>query len=165
MNALLLLLALASDPIPRGSSRLELDIDGTKLEVFVHKPESYAGERLLVVMHGVNRNADEYRDHAVELGQRYCVYIEIHGEDAYCALGRGGIGIVSLFNPASPVLYKILDTPGVAAGIVFRPDGLNDVQMVVGDARAGMRLYGRPAPGGFTGDGDNGGGAEDGGGQ
>jgi hypothetical protein len=53
MNALLLLLALASDPIPLGSSRLELDIDGTKLEVFVHKPESYRGEKLLVVMHGV----------------------------------------------------------------------------------------------------------------
>ncbi len=71
MNALLLLVALTADPITLGSSRLELDIDGTKLEVFVHKPEAYRGERLLIVMHGVNRNADEYRDHAVELGQRF----------------------------------------------------------------------------------------------
>jgi len=71
MNALLLLLALAADPIPLGSSRLELDLDGTKLEVFVHKPETYAGERMLVVMHGVNRNADEYRDHAADLGERF----------------------------------------------------------------------------------------------
>jgi len=94
-----------------------------------------------------------------------CVDIEIDGEDAYCALGRGGIGIVDLSIPASPMLHTILDTPGVAQGIVFRPDGLNDVQMVVGDARAGMRLYGRPAPGGFTGDGSDAGGDGGGGGQ
>ncbi len=94
-----------------------------------------------------------------------CVDVEIDGEDAYCALGRGGIAILDLFDPASPMLHTLLDTPGVAQGIVFRPDGLNDVQMVVGDARAGMRLYGRPATGGFAGDGSDAGGNGDGGGQ
>jgi pimeloyl-ACP methyl ester carboxylesterase len=39
--------------------------------VFLYKPESFKGERILVVMHGVNRNAEEYRDHAEKMGDRF----------------------------------------------------------------------------------------------
>lgn len=61
----------AADPLPEGKSRRTIDVGGTPLEVFFHKPAQWSGERLLLVMHGTLRNADEYRDHAVGMGDRF----------------------------------------------------------------------------------------------
>ncbi len=57
--------------IPAGKSRLDVDVLGKELELYCYKPANYAGSRLIVVMHGVNRNADEYRDHACEMADRF----------------------------------------------------------------------------------------------
>jgi poly(3-hydroxybutyrate) depolymerase len=61
---------LRADPIPSGKARLEVDA-GETLELFTYKPANYAGGPLLLVFHGVGRNADEYRDFAVTLGDRF----------------------------------------------------------------------------------------------
>ena len=58
-------------PLAEGKDRFTLEARGKTLEVFTYKPKAYPGERLFVVMHGVNRNADEYRDNAVALGDRF----------------------------------------------------------------------------------------------
>ena len=58
-------------PLPRGSARRELELGGSRLELFTYKPESYRGERLLFVHHGTLRNADEYRDHAQSMAERF----------------------------------------------------------------------------------------------
>ena len=78
----LALLVLPLDPpgpdearLPVGSARVELDFDGVKLELFTHKPKDWKQERMLLVFHGVNRNADEYRDHAVVLAERYSMLV------------------------------------------------------------------------------------------
>ena len=57
--------------IPAGKSRFEIDVLGNELELYCYKPANYSGSRLIVVMHGVNRNADEYRDHACEMADRF----------------------------------------------------------------------------------------------
>jgi pimeloyl-ACP methyl ester carboxylesterase len=120
MNALLLLLSLAADPIPAGSSKLDLDLDGTRLEVFVHKPESYRGEKLLVVMHGVNRNADEYRDHAVGLAQRFGMLVAAPKFDEVRfpsrAYQRGGI-LKADGSAAEPKEWTYAYIPKVAAAL------------------------------------------------
>jgi pimeloyl-ACP methyl ester carboxylesterase len=67
--------AASIGPLPVGSARIEVDLDGTKLEVFTHKPADWRGERMLFVFHGVLRNADEYRDHAVVLAERYSMLV------------------------------------------------------------------------------------------
>src|SRR5262245_55645728 len=57
-------------PLPAGSGSVEVQLDKTRLEAFTYKPAGYdpkAGT-LLLVFHGVNRNADEYRDFAKPLG-------------------------------------------------------------------------------------------------
>jgi pimeloyl-ACP methyl ester carboxylesterase len=41
------------------------------IHCFVYKPENWSGERMILVHHGVLRNADEYRDHAIVLGDRF----------------------------------------------------------------------------------------------
>jgi poly(3-hydroxybutyrate) depolymerase len=57
--------------IPPGKATVSADLGGTKLELYTYKPASYKGERLILVFHGVLRNADEYRDHSVGMGDRF----------------------------------------------------------------------------------------------
>lgn len=82
MNSLFLLLvsllltACGAAPVrgvegfPAGKSSVELDL-GAKIECFTYKPEHWGGKRMILVHHGVLRNADEYRDHAIVLGDRF----------------------------------------------------------------------------------------------
>lgn len=95
LNALALLLAFAADPLPAGPSKVELDLEGVKLEVYTHKPADWDGQRMLMVFHGVNRNADEYRDHAVGMGERFDMLVVAPRFDAERfpsrAYQRGGI--------------------------------------------------------------------------
>jgi len=44
---------------------------GTDIECFIYKPARWSGERMLFVLHGTLRNADEYRDHAIPMGDRF----------------------------------------------------------------------------------------------
>jgi pimeloyl-ACP methyl ester carboxylesterase len=53
-----------NDTLPKKAEPLEL-------ECFTYKPALWDGRRMILVHHGVLRNADEYRDHAVPLGDRF----------------------------------------------------------------------------------------------
>jgi poly(3-hydroxybutyrate) depolymerase len=57
--------------LPQGPAKVEIELSGTKLEVFTYKPASYSGEKMIMVFHGVLRNADEYRDHSKGMGDRF----------------------------------------------------------------------------------------------
>lgn len=70
MLSVLAALCLVADPIPSGTSQLVVDV-GVPLTVFAYRPATYKGDRLIVVFHGVNRNADEYRDNARAMGERF----------------------------------------------------------------------------------------------
>jgi pimeloyl-ACP methyl ester carboxylesterase len=50
---------------------ITLDVAGKPIDVYTYKPQGYRGDRFLMVFHGVLRNADEYRDHAKSLGDRF----------------------------------------------------------------------------------------------
>lgn len=65
------LATLALDEIPAGKSEVKLALGETELAVFLHRPAAWKGERLLLVMHGVLRNAEEYRDHAIGMSERF----------------------------------------------------------------------------------------------
>lgn len=54
----------AAEPIPVGSGRVELTFGTTKLEAFTYKPADYDAKAgpLVLVFHGVLRNAADYRD-------------------------------------------------------------------------------------------------------
>ncbi len=57
--------------VPTGKAELTVKVGPVDLVVYTYRPEKWSGERLLVVMHGVLRNADEYRDHATSMGDRF----------------------------------------------------------------------------------------------
>jgi pimeloyl-ACP methyl ester carboxylesterase len=46
-------------------------VEEVQLECFTYKPAEWEGERMILVCHGVLRNADEYRDHAIVLGEKF----------------------------------------------------------------------------------------------
>ncbi len=54
-----------------GAGRFTLDARGCHLEVFTYRPAQYTNGPLIVVLHGMNRNAADYRDHARPLAERF----------------------------------------------------------------------------------------------
>jgi hypothetical protein len=61
----------ASSGIPPLRGHVKLDINGTVLDTYTYKPPHFKGDRMILVFHGVLRNADVYREHAVEMGKRF----------------------------------------------------------------------------------------------
>lgn len=70
-SLLFALVALLPSSISVGVGMIEVDLDGTKLEVYTYKPDSYKGDKMIMVFHGVNRNADTYRDNSKGMGDRF----------------------------------------------------------------------------------------------
>lgn len=58
-------------PLATGAGKTTVVVDGVSLEVFTYKPETYKDGPLIVVFHGMLRNADTYRDNAKGLGDRF----------------------------------------------------------------------------------------------
>jgi poly(3-hydroxybutyrate) depolymerase len=70
---LLLLLAwlpLGAGPIPAGRGRIEFPLAGAPFTLFTYKPAGYKDGPLVIVFHGVVRNAENYRDFAIPLAER-----------------------------------------------------------------------------------------------
>ncbi len=84
-SILLLCLALQSPTqIPSGDGQTEIAVGADRLpiDVFTYKPERYRDGPLVIVCHGVLRNAEEYRDHAKKLGDRLSALIIVPRFDA-----------------------------------------------------------------------------------
>jgi hypothetical protein len=64
----------AADPIPPGDSELTADLGHTRMTVFTHRPKCEQPS-LLLVFHGLNRNAQGYRNRTRRLGDELCAII------------------------------------------------------------------------------------------
>ena len=98
--ALLLWMALTAasgcaEPIAPGSSQFVFGAGREEITVFTHKPGGYSGGPLLIVMHGMNRNAEDYRDFAIKLATQLKVIVAAPLFDkerfSTAAYNRGGI--------------------------------------------------------------------------
>jgi dienelactone hydrolase len=67
----LVMVPLHAAPLPVGASETALDVEGTRIPAYAYKPPSYHGGPLLLVLHGLGRNAAGYRDYARPLADRY----------------------------------------------------------------------------------------------
>lgn len=84
MHALLFtgLLLLSADPLPVGKSAVEVQFGDVPLKLFAYKPENFRNGPLLMVFHGVLRNAEEYRDHSVAMADRFgALVVSPHFDD------------------------------------------------------------------------------------
>lgn len=57
--------------LPSGPSRTELPDPAEPISLFTYKPPTYRGGPLLVICHGVQRNAEDYRNFAITLAERF----------------------------------------------------------------------------------------------
>ncbi|WP_406700788.1 hypothetical protein V5E97_18540 [Singulisphaera sp. Ch08] len=85
---LLACLTIGQGSIPAGSAKLSLDLPAAKMEVFTYKPANYRDGAMLMVFHGMLRNADEYRDHARAMGDRFGMLVVAPRFDA-AQFGKG----------------------------------------------------------------------------
>jgi pimeloyl-ACP methyl ester carboxylesterase len=65
------MLLFAADPLPVGKSTIEVNFGEVPLTLFAYKSKDYSDGPLIMVFHGVLRNAEEYRDDSVEMGDRF----------------------------------------------------------------------------------------------
>ncbi len=73
--AALLCWATAGAAASGGSAEQTADLGGEPIQVFTYAPPNCAVTAILVVFHGVDRNAGPYRDDAIPLAQRYCMFV------------------------------------------------------------------------------------------
>ncbi|HEY0981467.1 hypothetical protein [Schlesneria sp.] len=73
MHVLLMMSLLFADvePLPIGKSVVDVQFGEVSIPLYTYKPADYSDGPLLMVFHGVLRNADEYRDDSVEMGNRF----------------------------------------------------------------------------------------------
>lgn len=65
------LLLNAANPLPAGKSTVDVQFGDVPLKLFTYKPNGYTDGPMIMVFHGVLRNAQEYRDDAIEMGDRF----------------------------------------------------------------------------------------------
>ncbi len=124
MSPLILpLLLLVPTSVPVGTATLQLDLPPARLAVFTYKPARFKDGAILIVFHGVNRNADEYRDHARAMGDRFGMLVVAPRfdvaqfgpgmyqqgglfQDKKLAPAHGGRGITSRRSPSTSAASK-----------------------------------------------------------
>jgi dienelactone hydrolase len=67
--------AVVAAPIAPGNGQQTVDIAGTRMTVFTYRPPNCPDLSLLLVFHGVARNARSYRDYARPLADRNCLML------------------------------------------------------------------------------------------
>ena len=58
-------------PLPMGPGKIEFPNGTEPITLFTYKPPTYKDGPLLVVCHGVQRNAEDYRNFAITLAERF----------------------------------------------------------------------------------------------
>ncbi len=106
--------------VPIGKGQRVVQLDAVDLSVFTWRPEHWSGHRMLMVLHGVLRNADEYRDDAIAMGQRFDALVVAPKFDAErfpsrCYQRGGILRADGSAAPADEWTYALI--PRIAAAI------------------------------------------------
>ena len=67
--------SLHAAPLPAGPGKFECPNGTEPITVFTYKPPTYKEGPLLIVCHGVGRNAEDYRNFAITLAERFGVIV------------------------------------------------------------------------------------------
>jgi hypothetical protein len=65
----------ANASIPAGTGQQTVELEGISLQVFTYQPTGCTVSGALLVFHGLERNAEAYRDYTIQLGQRICMLV------------------------------------------------------------------------------------------
>lgn len=70
-----LALALHAASLPAGAGVQDIPTTGGIIKVFTYKPSLYKGGPLVLVFHGASRNAEDYRNFAIAVAERFKVLV------------------------------------------------------------------------------------------
>lgn len=70
-----LALTLRAAPLPAGASSQDITITGGTIKVYTYRPSLYQGGPLVLVFHGAGRNAEDYRNFAIAVAERFKVLV------------------------------------------------------------------------------------------
>jgi pimeloyl-ACP methyl ester carboxylesterase len=108
---------LTAQKIPVGSSTMVYPNEGEPLTLHTYRPSTYAGGPLLLVFHGVKRNAEDYRNFAVNMAERFRAIIITPEFDSTrfpsARYQRGGLMKGKQAQPASAWTYATV--PGIVS--------------------------------------------------
>lgn len=74
LSLLAAVVALA-EPLPAGRGRIEFPLQNAPFTLYTYKPAGYKDGPLLIVFHGIVRNAEEYRNFAIPMADRFGVML------------------------------------------------------------------------------------------
>ena len=106
----------SAQTIAPGNGQSSVTLADTRMNVFTYKPTTCEPRRLLVVFHGLNRDAGPYRDHARTLADRLCaiaVAPEFDAQRFPTALYQLGGSTVDLVAPLVEWARKAAAQPGM----------------------------------------------------
>jgi pimeloyl-ACP methyl ester carboxylesterase len=116
---LLVLSASFAQPIQIGSSSSIYENNGEPLTMFTYKPATYKAGPIIVVFHGVRRNAEDYRNFAITMGERFKAIIVTPMFDsvrfASSRYQRGGIMKSDKVQPKEKWTYSMI--PGLVSHV------------------------------------------------
>jgi hypothetical protein len=140
-------LPLTAAPIPLGDGYQVVKIGNSNLEVFTYKPASYTNGPLLLVFHGVDRNAATYRDNAKGMADRFgmAVAAPLFDKSRFpsALYQRGGIANQKALQPQD----KWVGTLAVGlADHLRRDEGRPDMDYYMIGHSAGGQFLARLAP-------------------
>jgi len=72
---LLMICGPASAQIPSGRAQQTVNLGGMPMEVFTYRPARCSNPSLLLVFHGLNRNASGYRNYARPIANKLCMIV------------------------------------------------------------------------------------------
>lgn len=108
-------LGAMAQPLPMGSSSIVHENNGEPLTIFTYKPATYKDGPILVVFHGVKRNAEDYRNFAITMGERFKAIIVTPMFDSVrfsaARYQRGGIMKGDKVQPQEKWTYSMI--PGI----------------------------------------------------
>ncbi len=129
--------------IDEGKSKVVITINEIGLDVFVYKPKNYRGDRMIIVFHGTLRNAEDYRDHSMEMGDRFGALIIAPKFDSErfptWRYQRGGL-LDAEGKLASPEAWTYAFIPKIAEAIKQREDQHAMKYWLIGHSAGGQFL-------------------------
>lgn len=135
--------APALPDVPVGKAEFLVTAGPVELQVYTYRPANWSGGRLLFVMHGVLRNADEYRDHAVGMGDRFDALVVAPKFDAERfpsrAYQRGGL-LREDGSPAPRAEWTYSRLPEIASSLRVRTGKPEAKLYVIGHSAGGQFL-------------------------
>ncbi len=136
--------APGSNAAPAASGQDTADLGGVPITVFTYRPPGCTPRAVLLVFHGLERNAAGYRDDAVPLAQRYCMLLAAPLFDEVrfptWRYQRGGIAHGGVVQPADS--WTVAFVPRLVAWVRAR-EGRPDLPYAMIGHSAGAQFLSR----------------------